>query len=75
MCCAVCPCVVWGDVGRACSVRGDLVPALGAPLTGVGLLPLQSGVVPPYDVWISDPYYSTACDAHKLAIQKATVHC
>ena len=65
---------MWGDGGCACSVRGDLVLALGAPLTGVGLLPLQSGVVPPYDVFISDPYYSTVCDAHILASQKATAN-
>ena len=59
---------------RASSVRGDLVSALGAPLTGVGLLPVQSGVDPPYDDCISGPYYSTACDAYKLAIQKATAN-
>ena len=74
MCCAVCHCVVCGDGGCACSVRGDLVSALGAPLTGVRLLPLQSGVVPPYDDCISGPYYSTACDAYKLASQKATAN-
>ena len=63
-----------GDGGCACSVRGDLVSPLGAPLTGVGLLPLQSGVVPPYDDCISRAYYSTACDAYKLASQKATAN-
>jgi len=53
-------------------VKGyDLVLALGSPLTGFGLLPLQSGVVPPYDVFISGPCYSTASDAYELASQKA----
>jgi len=65
---------VCGDGGCACSVRDDLVLVLGSPLTGGGLLPLQSGVVPPYDVCISGPYYSTACDAYKLESQKATAH-
>ena len=74
MCCAVCHCVVCGDGGCACSVRDDLVSVLGAPLTGVWLLPLQSGVVPPYNECISGPYYSTACDASKLASQKATAN-
>jgi len=63
---------VRGDGGCACSVSDDLVSALGALLTGVGLLPLQSGVVPSYDECISGPYYSTACDTYKLASQKAT---
>jgi len=67
-------CVVWGDGGCARDVCGDLVLALGALLTGVGLLPLQSGVVPPYDDVISGPYYSTQCDAYKLASQKATAN-
>ena len=71
VCCAVCYCVVWGDGGFAGSVCGDLVLALGALLTGVGLLPLQSGVVPPYDHVISGTYYTTQCDAYKLASQKA----
>jgi len=65
---------VWGDGGCARSVRGHLEPTLGALLTGVGLLSLQSGVVPPYDNVISGPNYSTLCDAYKLASQKATAN-
>ena len=74
MCCAVCHCVGCGDGGRACSVRDDMVSVLGAPLSGVGLLPLQSGVVPPYDACMSGPYYSTACDSYTLASQKANAN-
>jgi len=55
-------------------VCGDLVLALGALLTGVGLLPLQSGVVPTYIDGISGSYYSTQCNAYKLASQKATAN-
>ena len=62
---------MWGDGGCARSVRGDLVLALGAPLTGVGLLPLQSVVVPTYDHVVSGTYYTTQCDVHKSANQKA----
>jgi len=47
---------------------------LGAPLTGVGLLPLQSGVVPPYDDVVSGTCYTTQCDAYKSASQNATAN-
>jgi len=70
----MCHRVVWGDGGCARSVRGDLVPALGALLTGVWLLPFQSGVVLPYDDVISENYYTTQCDAYKLASQMATAN-
>ena len=65
---------MWGDGGCARSVCGDLEPTLGALLTGVWLLPLQLGVVPPYDDVISRPNNSTLCDAYKLASQKATAN-
>ena len=66
----MCHHVGWVAGGCACSVRGNLVQAL----TGVGLLPLQSGVVLPYDDVISGTYATTQCDAYKLVSQKATVN-
>ena len=70
----MCDCVVWGDGGCARSVRVDLVPALGAPLTGAWLLSLQSGVVLPYDDVISRTYYTTQSVVCKSACHKATAN-